>query len=84
MEDNKIKHNINSFICNLVIMLEPFEYGFIGGASGIVDGKIAFCGNIRLHKDYHKIKSFCDIHNVEILNLSDSISVDVGTIIMLG
>jgi hypothetical protein len=88
--DEGIKNQLENYNIDVLlvnkgdVMLEPFEYGFIGGASGIVDGKIAFCGNIRLHKDYHKIKSFCDVHNVEILNLSDSKPVDVGTIIMLG
>lgn len=88
--DEGIKKQLENYNIDVLLVtkgdvtLEPFEYGFIGGASGIVDGKIAFCGNIKLHTDYEKIKKFCDSHNVEIINLSNSQPVDVGTIIMLG
>ncbi len=67
------------------VTLEPFEYGFIGGASGLIDkNKLAFCGDISLHPDYQKIKCFCSKHDVEIINLTSGQLVDVGTITLLG
>ena len=88
--DEGIKKQLENYNIDVLLVnkgdvtLEPFEYGFVGGASGIVDGKIAFCGDVTLHSDYNKIKNFCNKHNVEILNLSQVVPVDVGTIIMLG
>ena len=37
------------------IFLNGFSCGFIGGASGVVDNTILFCGDIRKHKDYNNI-----------------------------
>ncbi len=67
------------------VSLEPYEYGFIGGASGLIGkNKLAFCGDISLHPDYQKIKCFCNKHDVEIINLTCGQLVDVGTITLLG
>ncbi len=67
------------------VKLEPYEYGFIGGASGLIDkNKLAFCGDVSLHPDYKKIKDFCLKHGVEIIGLTSGQLVDVGTIILLG
>lgn len=66
------------------VILNGYDYGFIGGASGkISDNVLAFCGNIQMHSEYENIKSFCDKYNVQILSLSDDALYDVGSIIAI-
>ncbi len=72
-------------VCPGNIDLPPFDYGFIGGASGLLENdKLAFCGNIATNPQYNEIKEFCFKHNVEIVNLTMEKPCDIGTIIRLG
>ena len=61
--------------------LKPYEYGFIGGASGLIDGKLCFTGNICAHAEYTRIRDFCEKHSVELVVLSDEALYDYGSII---
>ena len=66
------------------IQLKGYEYGFLGGACGMIGkNKLAFAGNIKNHPDYNIIKKFCSNRNVDIISLSDEILTDVGGIIPL-
>ena len=66
------------------ILLEDFEHGFIGGASGLLPGRLlAFNGNIELHRDYKRIVDFCCGYNVEVISLNDGPIVDIGSIICM-
>lgn len=60
------------------INLTGYDYGFIGGTSGIIDGKLTFFGDISKHPDYLKIKEFCDFDFV-----TDFPLTDVGTIMCI-
>lgn len=65
------------------IKLRGFKYGFIGGATGLVDsGVLAINGNINNHSNSEQIKKFCSVHNVDILPLKEGNIVDIGTIIV--
>lgn len=67
------------------IELPGYNYGFIGGCSGLIDSDVlAFCGDITLHHDYERIYDFCHKRCVNILSLSDEMLMDIGTIISLG
>jgi hypothetical protein len=67
------------------VSLTGYDYGLIGGASGLVEDNIlCFCGDIGTHPDYLKIDEFCKKHSVEIVSLCDGGLVDVGTIISVG
>ncbi len=57
------------------VELKGYDYGFLGGASGVIDGKTVFFGDIRKHPDFLKIKEFCEFDF-----LSDFPLYDVGTI----
>lgn len=49
------------------IVLDGYDYGFIGGASGkIEENTIAFFGNVTSHPDYRRIENFCENQNVSI------------------
>ena len=63
------------------IELSGYDYGFIGGASGLIGGKLCFCGDVRRHPNYGDISSFCAIHGVEVVSLSDENLRDCGGII---
>ncbi len=74
---NALKENVvNALkITQGYVELPGFEYGFIGGASGIINGKLTFFGDITKHPDYLKIKEFCDFDYIKEIPLTD-----VGTI----
>lgn len=57
------------------VKLEGYDYGFIGGASGVIDGKLTFFGDVSKHPDYLKIKEFCDFDYFSEFPLTD-----IGTI----
>lgn len=57
------------------VELAGYDYGFIGGASGIIDGVLTFFGDIRKHPDCLKIKEFCEFNFIPDFPLTD-----VGTI----
>ena len=65
------------------VKLKNMPYGFIGGASGIIDGTLVFNGNIKEHSDYNNIKSFCANHHVNIYPLHDGDLEDIGSVIQL-
>lgn len=69
-------------ITNGDIKLNGVNYGFIGGACGKLDKDIlAFCGNIKMHRDYENIKCFCKNHGVNLLSLDIGELVDIGGIL---
>lgn len=64
------------------IQLWDMEYGFIGGCSGKLDkSTLAISGDLKNHADFMQVESFCAKKNVDILMLSNSAPVDIGTII---
>ena len=62
------------------VRLEPYDHGFIGGASGAFGDEVFFCGKLDLHPDAEKIKEFCKKHQKNAVSLSDEEMVDVGTL----
>lgn len=65
------------------IELEGYEYGFIGGASGLIDrDKLAFAGDLSLHPSCERITSFLKKHHVEPISLlPGKLLRDVGSIL---
>lgn len=63
------------------VKLYPYDYGFIGGASGNIDGKLLFTGNVESHIEYARIKAFCDKYSVETVSLSVEPLYDYGSIL---
>lgn len=65
------------------IVLDGYNYGFIGGAGGKIDeNTVAFFGNIQNHPDYILIKEFCKKHNVTIKVIcKDMPLTDIGGIV---
>lgn len=65
------------------VVLDGYNYGFIGGACGVFENNIYFSGNIDLHPEGRAIKDFCESLGFSVISLSDSTLVDIGGIIFL-
>lgn len=66
------------------IDLKELNYGFIGGASGLIsDGEIAFTGSLHEIKDYKRIQKFLNEKGVSVKILSSKKIIDIGSIIPL-
>ncbi|MCL1858355.1 MAG: hypothetical protein FWF92_03895 [Oscillospiraceae bacterium] len=80
-----IENNINVLLIKKGhIDLDSYEYGFIGGCSGLIDkNKLVFTGDITLHPNYKDIKSFCDNRKVEIISLSKKKLYDYGSLLCI-
>lgn len=77
-------HGIDSLLIEQGhISLPPYEYGFIGGASGGCDDNIYFCGDIHKHPSSKEIFAFLKKHNKEAVSLSDGELLDIGSILFI-
>lgn len=75
-------NNLNSLLISPGhILLDGFNYGFIGGASFLAGETLYFFGNISMHPDYESIKKFCDDNNREFISLSEKQLSDFGSAI---
>ena len=64
------------------IELRGMNYGFIGGASGLIDRNvIAFNGELSSHPDGESIRNFCKDHGTQVIELKKGILTDIGSII---
>lgn len=67
------------------IILDGYDYGFIGGASGKIDeNTVVFLGNITNHPNYRRIENFCENHNISIkIICKDMPLTDIGGIVKI-
>lgn len=63
------------------VMLDGFNYGFLGGASGKVGNKIIFNGDLSLHPDFKIIIDFINSNNLEVVYFNEYPLTDIGSII---
>ena len=63
------------------VRLYPYNYGFLGGATGYFDGTMYFFGDIEEHPDYKKIKEFLESEEILIKYIKNFPLTDIGTII---
>ena len=82
--DACIAHGIDALlITEGNIDLPGYNYGFIGGATGILGDSVYFCGDISKHHDGERIIEFCQNHGKTANSLSDQNLLDVGTIFFI-
>lgn len=62
------------------ISLEPYDCGFIGGASGAFGDSVFTVGSLSSHPDGERIKSFLSRHGAELFELDPGGLRDVGGI----
>lgn len=64
------------------VKLPGYNYGFIGGASCVIEDKIFFFGCVQNHPSYDKILKFADKQNMNIISLSDTEQLlDIGGVV---
>ena len=63
------------------ISLPPYNYGFIGGASGTTENAVYFCGSLKCHPEGEAISTFIKSHGKRVVELCDSPLSDVGGIV---
>ena len=62
------------------VRLDGYDTGFIGGATGVTDDAVLFCGDISAHPDAQSITDFCLKYNKKPVSLSDEPLYDYGTV----
>ncbi|MGP1442064.1 MAG: DUF6873 family GME fold protein [Anaerovoracaceae bacterium] len=65
------------------VKLHGFDYGFLGGASGTVDNKIIFNGDIDIHPDAVRIRDFIEVHGFGVVSFPGEPLSDIGSVICL-
>lgn len=64
------------------IEIEKYDYGFIGGTSGLLSKDIlAFCGDLKHHPDADNIRAFLRNFNVYPISLKNGALCDIGSIL---
>lgn len=64
------------------VELEGFDYGFLGGCSGVIDDTVVFHGDLSRHSDFHKIKEFIKAAGKKLLYFTDFPLRDIGSILV--
>lgn len=81
-ECNKIDGVSVLFVSKGSVVLHGQNYGFLGGASGLLgEDKLFFNGDLSYHKDFLAIKQFLSYHNVKYIDIKNKPLMDVGSII---
>lgn len=65
------------------IGIDEYDYGFIGGASGVIEDNVIFFGNISHHPDGEKIKEAILSQNMNIITAAETELFDYGGIITI-
>ncbi len=65
------------------IGLDGYDYGFIGGASGLCGKRLFFFGDITKHPNYNEIHSFIKSRGVEEIMLSKNPLYDYGGVLFV-
>lgn len=73
------KAGINSLLIKPgYIDLNGYDYGFIGGASFLINGKLFFTGTLKEHPSWKEIELFIEKMNISYENLTDKRAFDIG------
>lgn len=65
------------------ILLPPYDYGFIGGASGVYKDTVYFYGDVTAHPSYGEMKRFAEAAGFSLCSLSKEPLHDLGGILFL-
>ncbi len=66
------------------VSLRGYDYGFIGGACGVLEDRVFFAGDLSSHPDGEGIAEFCERHGKTAVSLSNEPLCDVGSILFVG
>ena len=84
MADILQKHGIRvTLIESGDVSLPPYEYGFIGGAGEVDEGKLYFFGDPKTHRDGEKIITAAEAEGLTVAPLSSGKLHDLGGILFI-
>lgn len=64
------------------ILLEGYDYGFLGGASASLENTVVFHGDLSKHPDYLRIKTFLEAAQKKLLYFKEFPLTDIGSILV--
>jgi len=64
------------------VELDGFDYGFLGGASGVIGDTVVFHGDLSRHPDFIRIKEFVEAAGKKLLYFPDFDLQDIGSILV--
>lgn len=64
------------------VSLEGYDYGFLGGTSGVIDDTVIFHGDLRKHPDFFNISSFLEVAQKKMLYFDEFPLTDIGSILV--
>lgn len=64
------------------VALEGYEYGFLGGCSGVIGDTVVFHGDLGAHPDFASIKAFVEGAGKKLMYFSDFPLRDIGSILV--
>ena len=85
--DEGVKRTLERFDKNVLyvnpeeIILPGKNHGFIGGCSGVNDGKVFFIGSLSHIQDGEKVKQFINESGLEVVELHDGPMFDGGSLV---
>lgn len=64
------------------VVIEKYDYGFIGGCSGLIGkNKLFFNGDLSTHKNYKEIYEFLSENNIAYFDIKNKPLTDIGSIL---
>ena len=75
--------NIKSLLIEKgTVRINKYDYGFIGGCSGLIDkNTLLFNGDLLFHSDFDKIKKFLYDNGINYIDIKGKPLIDIGSII---
>lgn len=64
------------------VHLEGYDFGFLGGTSGIIEDTLVFHGDLSKHPDFPIIKAFVETAQKKLLYYKDFPLTDIGSILV--
>jgi len=64
------------------VLLDGYEFGFLGGASGVIEDTVVFHGDLSKHPDFLSIVSFLEKEGKKVLYFEAFPLTDIGSILV--
>lgn len=80
-EEYKLDKASVLLISNKGILLDGYDYGFIGGSAGQIENKVVFNGNLADHVDFQLIRNYIESLGLKPIWFEEYPLTDIGSII---
>ncbi len=65
------------------VLLEGYDFGFLGGTSGVFEDEVVIHGDLSKHPDFRKIKAFIEASHKTLRYFEEIPLTDIGSILIL-